>query len=434
LPQIPAKEFHYTVTSRVDDVSLREDPATFNQVRRPTRDQPVGQTSAPIERIREFGERVVASLGTAGATERPLPRPGAEEPDTDNRSRGSGGGAFIERFRQPTYYAAKCLQLPATIDREAIAELSREVAANATTPFEQCRAIESYLRTNYEYSLEQKRPTEGNFVSNFLFRTKKGHCEYFATSMVMMLRVLGIPSRIVNGYYCAEWNNIGNLFTVRQRDAHSWVEAHFDNYGWMTFDPTPPTGVGRLPDTNPILLAIGRSFDAMKIRWYRYMIDFNLRDQLVIARGFLNLTRWLGDSLGTFRVSWISDEVQASPRDVGSLFAAIAITAAGVAGAVALWRSRLVRWTRRVVRQKSLVRKIAPFYEEIVRLLERHGFIRSLTETPREFAARVSVDANLYQFAEITEVYYHHKYGGHGLAEHHLRAAREFAIHLRARK
>ena len=81
-------------------------------------------------------------------------------------------------------------------------------------------------------------------IANFLFERKQGHCEYFASSMAVMLRTLGIPSRVVNGFRSDEFNDITGNYVVRAKDAHSWVEAYFPGYGWQTFDPTPAGNAG----------------------------------------------------------------------------------------------------------------------------------------------------------------------------------------------
>jgi len=73
-------------------------------------------------------------------------------------------------------------------------------------------------------------------LANFLFTRRKGHCEYFASSMAVMLRTQGIPARVVNGFAGSTYNPVSDLYMIRASDAHSWVEAFIDGPGWMTFD------------------------------------------------------------------------------------------------------------------------------------------------------------------------------------------------------
>lgn len=90
----------------------------------------------------------------------------------------------------------------------------------------------------FEYSLSDL-PQGENILEKFLFEKKKGNCEYFATAMAILLRINGIPSRVVGGYKTYTYNDIGKYYIVKQKDAHLWVEAYINGF-WMRFDPTPP--------------------------------------------------------------------------------------------------------------------------------------------------------------------------------------------------
>ena len=98
----------------------------------------------------------------------------------------------------------------------------------------------SYLRRNFRYTLKLTGTPGRDPLAHFLFETRAGHCEYFASAMAVMLRAIGIPSREVNGFLPGEYNDLGGDYIVRASDAHSWVEAYFPGSGWITFDPTPP--------------------------------------------------------------------------------------------------------------------------------------------------------------------------------------------------
>src|SRR5438445_13833159 len=91
----------------------------------------------------------------------------------------------------------------------------------------------------YGYTLELPRVRPADSLANFLFERKQGHCEYFASAMAVMLRTLHIPSRVVNGFRTGEFNDLTGNYVVRASNAHSWVEAYFPGYGWVSFDPTP---------------------------------------------------------------------------------------------------------------------------------------------------------------------------------------------------
>ncbi len=114
---------------------------------------------------------------------------------------------------------------------------------NTKTPAEKLKYIEHYFTNNYSYSLTQKKESNDvNPIENFLFYTKKGHCEFFATTTVMLLRALNIPARYATGYLVHEYSDFEKMFIVRQRDAHAWTLVYI-NGKWQNFDTTPSTWV-----------------------------------------------------------------------------------------------------------------------------------------------------------------------------------------------
>ncbi len=125
-----------------------------------------------------------------------------------------------------------------------ISNLAQEIAAPAPSNYDKAVAVEQYLLTHFGYTLELPRSLPQDPLANFLFERKKGHCEYFASSMAVMLRSLRIPSRIVTGFRGGEFNDLTGQYVVRASDAHSWVESYFPGSGWISFDPTP---AGNLP-------------------------------------------------------------------------------------------------------------------------------------------------------------------------------------------
>ncbi len=112
--------------------------------------------------------------------------------------------------------------------------------AGARTPYDAAHAIEAYLRDshNFTYSLDARTPEGRDPIEYFLFTSHKGYCEFFATAMGDMLRSLGIPVRLVNGFGPGNFENQYNAFVVRGEDAHTWVEVYFPKYGWVPFEPT----------------------------------------------------------------------------------------------------------------------------------------------------------------------------------------------------
>jgi hypothetical protein len=123
---------------------------------------------------------------------------------------------------------------------QEIQDLARRVTAGKDNPYDQAAAIESYLRGNYQYTLTPTEPPAGvDPLEYFMFHSKEGYCEYFASAMGDMLRSLGIPTRLVNGYGPGSYDEKLGKYVVKESDAHTWVEAYFPGYGWIPFEPTP---------------------------------------------------------------------------------------------------------------------------------------------------------------------------------------------------
>ena len=182
------------------------------------------------------------------------------------------------------------LLLP-TIDRRII-DLARNLDHGGTT-VERARGFEQYLRRNYSYTTELLKQEVPDPLANFLFDRRAGHCEYFASSMAVMLRVVHIPTRVVTGFQSGVYNPITGWHVLRASDAHSWVEAWAPGHGWITFDPTPPANS---PQGKP-WSAMALYLDAAEMWWQRWVMDYDLDHQLYLASRFEQSTRnWKGIS------------------------------------------------------------------------------------------------------------------------------------------
>lgn len=150
-----------------------------------------------------------------------------------------------EQSRLAPEFVAKYTQLPANLPPE-IHELALEVTEGQETWFDKARAVEKYFdKAIFTYNQKNVAVPGRNddYVAQFLFETQVGYCDNFSTSMIVMLRTLGIPARWVKGYTAGEFKEIGtnggNIYEVTNNNAHSWVEVYFPGSGWLTFEPTP---------------------------------------------------------------------------------------------------------------------------------------------------------------------------------------------------
>ncbi|MBI4000562.1 MAG: DUF3488 domain-containing protein, partial [Nitrospira defluvii] len=128
-------------------------------------------------------------------------------------------------FLYPEFIVQQYLQVPA-VDAHII-DLARRVTQPATSVLETVHLIRTHLLTTYRYNLDVPSLQSAHPLEDFLLTRKTGYCEHYATAMVMLLRTVGIPARLVTGFLATEWNAFGHYYTVRQRDAHAWVEVYF---------------------------------------------------------------------------------------------------------------------------------------------------------------------------------------------------------------
>lgn len=146
---------------------------------------------------------------------------------------------------------AAYLTLPGGIETDVYA-LAGQITQDAQTDFDRASALCDYLRSAYPYTLAQDVPPFGrDFVSWFLLEERQGYCTSFATAMAVMARMVGLPSRYIEGY--AAVPDSDGVARVTQQQAHAWVEIYFSGFGWLPFDPTPGVGDGDggLPDDEP---------------------------------------------------------------------------------------------------------------------------------------------------------------------------------------
>ena len=307
--------------------------------------------------------------------------------------------------------SVRYLELPSNLNPQ-IGALARSVIvkSGARTWYDASRAIESYLRDNYGYSLEMKAGGPDP-LSDFLFNVKQGHCEYFATAMAVMLRSQGVATRVVNGFLPGEYNGAAGAFTVRQSDAHSWVEVYFpQTNSWVTFDPTP--SAGRTSHQRKGLAgALSKYSEALELMWFQYVVGYDKQEQ----RSLVSSAR---RQLADFQRESITklDQVRAS---LPSLLKPALIVLASLTGlfGLAFFSRRVHRfgWSGglRVWQSDEIEATRVEFYERLLKALEKQGIKRELFQTPLEFAS--SIGAN--EAHAITNAYNRVRFGAEELTK-----------------
>ena len=320
----------------------------------------------------------------------------------------------------------KYLQLPARLDPR-IAELARQVTANATNPYDKSVAIETYLQTRFTYTLNLAGKPGDDPLPHFLFETRAGHCEYFASSMAVMLRTLGIPSREVNGFLPGEFNDLGGDYIVRASDAHSWVEVFFPGRGWTVFDPTPAA-----PESaTGVFSRFNEYLDWMELTWSEWVINYDFSHQVALAQNMQRGGRTWGDAIrGEFAklrrsALRVVQRWQFRHESLGFLIPVILIVfLMSLRFGWLEWAIRRVRLFLRM-RAGSVAARTqfaSILYGELLRLLGRYGFRRGETQTPLEFAAAVNEPAVAPAVHEFTQLYAHARFGGAPVDTPRLRA------------
>jgi protein-glutamine gamma-glutamyltransferase len=308
------------------------------------------------------------------------------------------------------------LQLPPEDPR--IADLAKQITKNASTRYAKAQALEEYLRSNYRYSLVLRgTPNSKDPLAMFLFDVRAGHCEYFASSMAIMLRQLGIPSRLVNGFRTGEYNSIGNSWTVRQYHAHSWVEAYFPPYGWTEFDPTPAD-----PEHSQSELAriVSNLTDAIDLWWWEGVVNYDSSKQFQVLSTVYSVfekfraradSAWRRASETTRATVSLIRSPAMMPALIKNWFLWMPCLALALLFAIRPLRRRVFGGMRRAFYQGNPRVVAASFYAEALALLGGRGFRLGPGQTPMEFARSLGGHPSGASLLALTQLYNSVRFG-----------------------
>lgn len=331
-----------------------------------------------------------------------------EEPDVENLR--ADAQAYPRGFRY--------LLLPAKLDPR-IGELASEVLrrTRAGNRYDAARAIEDYLQHEFGYTLDLKAGGPDP-LADFLFNIREGHCEYFSTAMAVMLRTQGIASRVVNGFQRGEYNDAADVYTVTERDAHSWVEVYFpETNAWVTFDPTPAAG-RPVRESTGLMASVRKYAEALELLWMQYVVGYDKQEQRSLAtavRGHLSgLRTTLAEKFESLKAA-LNELWTGEPGEMGrqgTWMKIIALLIFLPLLVVPLWLGRRI-WRMGFRRGLKLWRRereghsIIEFYERLTKVLAARGLRRAPDETPLEFAASTGLNEALH----ITRAYNRVRYG-----------------------
>lgn len=292
--------------------------------------------------------------------------------------------------------------------------LAQSMTAGATSDLGRARALEQGLRTDYAYTLELPQHEVQDPLADFLFTRRKGHCEYFASAMAVMLRTLNIPSRLATGFQMGVYNPYSDLWLVRASDAHSWVEAWIPGRGWTTFDPTPPD-LSSHPFT--LFSGFGLYLDAAETFWRQWVVGYDPNHQGTLADRIEQAARRLGigwfDSLSGLK-SWWAGRVKGWARRFGVGALVLLVVGYGLWSAgPPLWRAlRIRRRVARVRRGEANGADATLLYERMLQVLRRQGYQKPAWFTPVEFARSLPATPMGRAVEEFTAAYNALRFGG----------------------
>ncbi len=315
-------------------------------------------------------------------------------------------------------------EIPRTVDRR-VADYARATILNAgaLNRYDKAKAIETELRNNYGYSL-QMRASGADPVSDFLFSIRAGHCEYFSTAMAVMLRTQGVATRVVNGFLPGEYNKAAGAYTVRQSDAHSWVEVYFpETNSWVTFDPTPAAGRTE-PQSVGLAAQLGKYAEALELIWFQYVVGYDKQEQRSLAAS-------LHSRVSDYRriLSEVFGGLKSKVPAISSKAIVLVLMLVTILVSLILVRVLRLGWRRGLAipgRMPEPERTAIEFYERLTVLLGDRGLSRLSDQTPLEFASNLGSREAL----TITRLYNRVRFGSQKLSAAEQREIDEALVEL----
>jgi len=347
---------------------------------------------------------------------------------------------FLNRMATPPSDAPQTYPVPAEIKSFAMRDAVAGVDANGNLAKQRLakRSIsaldeqiadnfEKYLQRNFSYTLDltdARRVADQDPLVQFLYDFKRGHCEYFAGAMALMCQSLGMEARVVVGFKCYEYNNVGGYYVVRQSNAHAWVEVLTLN-GWQSFDPTSSNDASANAHKTSLWQQVRYLMNFLEYKWGNAVVNYDsdsrtnliqnvdssLQNTAVTTSSWMQLVR---DWFNAQNFWFVSSGLLSGLVGLAVFTSIIAVLL------FLLERIRLRRRARRIglnalpsTDQRRLARQLM-FYDELLRSLGRREIVRKPHLTPLEFSRSVGfLPSDVYHdIQRMTRVFYRVRYGG----------------------
>ncbi len=325
----------------------------------------------------------------------------------------------------PSDLSGRYYQLPPNLDPR-IPELAHKLTDSEPSPYRRAIAIERYLTTQFGYTLQLPSQPPADPLADFLFHRRRGHCEYFASSMAVLLRTVGIPTRVITGFRGAQFNQLNSTYIVRASDAHSWVEAFIPGAGWTTFDPTPAGSA-------PVITFWTRAqlyLDAASEFWREWVVNYDAGHQQALtltsmqkARHFMEEVRhWYARQYHRMLESARHLHHSATENPLRLLRPGLILLGLVILIALPFAVLNIRRHWHATSLRKSPRSAASILYLRMINRLARRGYARPPAQTPSEFAASIS-DQNLRDSVlRFTSAYERARYGNSSSAAANLPA------------
>lgn len=303
---------------------------------------------------------------------------------------------------------ARYLALPPSLPSR-VRELAHEIVGRREGDWNKANTIQYYLSDNYRYDLASPSGQAADPLDDFLFVSRSGHCEFYSTAMVVLLRELGIPARNVTGFLGGTYNRFGNFYAVRRGDAHSWVEVFIDELGWTTFDPTPAVDQTQQARASGLLASLWEFLEATSQRWDRHVIGYDLHQQVTAFQQLANAGRDNG-----LRLSGSSPRMKAI---------VLIVAGAVLTGGMAYWylrrRQKPQEGSPSAKRRRDKQLEMASLlYGSLEAAMTAQGVARSQGTPPLRHAEALRAAGHPLapEILELTRVYLAARFGGETLS------------------
>lgn len=344
--------------------------------------------------------KLALSRLTRGKTHHPVALLGTDEPWAVENARihvDTGGTAVIDRLtgrsfdyetivgRQMTWQKDRPSEASLAVPEELhpkVRELGQQLAEGKRTDQEKIDAVLRHFSRGFSYSLEPLQGEHEDPLTRFLFEAKRGHCELYAGAVAILLRVGGVPARVVTGYYRGRWNPIADYLAFAQGDAHAWVEVWTEGKGWRWIDATPPDLRARRSQT--ALQLLRDWYDAIDGLWFEHVVDFDAAKQMRYYAAISRRIDALTDRFGELSFGGGSLQVRGGSGALG-LVLAVASVPALIAGIWALRRRRDPVWLGK--RLRRLLEERPGENAPLERLVERSRDVELATRAAAAYQA-----------------------------------------------